>query len=455
MKSNNDDIYKIYENDITLSISKNEYVTEEIVFYAHKLVDKVERSKSYKFSPQLRLAVLIFENAAKTFPNNLEYKLVLARLHLWQGNFGRVIELCNVVLETVGFDFLASHFLGISLLHVGQYQKALESLEPLNKISPQNGLLAWNLSNAYFHAGDYYKGWFVFNRANEALPNSYPEIPKWDGQYLGDKTIVLTQYNSAGGGDDIMLAEMLPDIIQSVKQCYVEVDPRSEPLYRRSFPAAEVFLYGEPVWSNPKNIDFQLMVSDLGLILRKNKNDFATRIGYLKADQEKLKQWGKLINSIACSDLKVGICWRSLISIGLTGNFSSEIEEWRHILKTPGVCFFDLQYDDSDEERFSAEKRFGVKIHKIKEIDMMTDFDNLAAIYLSMDLIITTVTTVAMLANAVGAKVWEVRPKSSAFCMSCLPWFPERKIYYRDWQEPWEKVFNLVGRDLAQMKSSD
>ena len=60
-----------------------------------------------------------------------------------------------------------------------------------------------------------------------------------------------------------------------------------------------------------------------------------------------------------------------------------------------------------------------------------------------------------MLANAVVAKVWEVRPKSSAFCMSCLPWFPERKIYYRDWQEPWEKVFNLVGRDLAQMKSSD
>ena len=48
MKSNNDDIYKIYENDITLFISKNEYVTEEIVFYAHKLVDKVERSKSYK-----------------------------------------------------------------------------------------------------------------------------------------------------------------------------------------------------------------------------------------------------------------------------------------------------------------------------------------------------------------------------------------------------------------------
>ena len=42
------------------------------------------------------------------------------------------------------------------------------------------------------------------------------------------------------------------------------------------------------------------------------------------------------------------------------------------------------------------------------------------------------------------------------FLLKCflLP-LPERKIYYRDWQEPWEKVFNLVGRDLAQMKSSD
>ena len=86
---------------------------------------------------------------------------------------------------------------------------------------------------------------------------------------------------------------------------------------------------------------------------------------------------------------------------------------------------------------------------------MMRDFDNLAALYLSMDLIITTVTTVAMLANAVGANVWEVRPKSSAFCMSCLPWFPKRKIYNRDWQDSWEKVLNEVGRDLAQVKSSD
>ena len=115
MKSNNDDIYKIYENDITLSINKNEYVTEETVLYAHKLVDKVERSKSYKLSPQLGLAVSIFENAAKMIPNNLEYKLVLARLYLWQGNFGRVIELCNLVLDGVGFDFLAAHFLGVAL----------------------------------------------------------------------------------------------------------------------------------------------------------------------------------------------------------------------------------------------------------------------------------------------------------------------------------------------------
>ena len=79
-------------------------------------MDKVERSKSYKFSPQLRLAVLIL--AAKTF--RIWSMLVLARLHLWR-KFASNRTL-HVVYETVGLTF-GFAFFGYFLLHDGQYQK--------------------------------------------------------------------------------------------------------------------------------------------------------------------------------------------------------------------------------------------------------------------------------------------------------------------------------------------
>ena len=179
-------------------------------------------------------------------------------------------------------------------------------------------------------------------------------------------------------------------------------------------------------------------------VLRKTSRDFGSTPGYLKADSNKIKNWKSQVDKIAGDNLKVGVCWRSMISIGLTGSFSSKIEDWGKILTLSGITFFDLQYDDSDEERRIAEKLFGIKIHKFDNINMMTDFDNLAALCLSLDLVISMVTTLSIIANSVGVTVWELRPKSTALCMSGLPWFPKRKMYEREWQKPWDSIIEEV-----------
>ena len=171
-------LFKINQSEITGFIANNETQLDVVVQYAYNLADEAERSRTHKYSSRLNLAISILENAVKRNDGNLEYKLFLARLHLWQGNLSRVIELCNEVLKVRKFDFVALHFRGISLLQDGQYLKALKDLEYLNNIEPYHGLLAWNLANAYFHNNNIEEGWRVFNKSNEVIGINYPEIPR-------------------------------------------------------------------------------------------------------------------------------------------------------------------------------------------------------------------------------------------------------------------------------------
>ena len=216
---------------------------------------------------------------------------------------------------------------------------------------------------------------------------------------------------------------------------------------------AVVFKCGEAVWTDNDNIDYQVMVPTLATILRKNPDDFDRPAGYLKVDNNVLNKWDEKLSQVAGDTVRVGICWRSLISIGLTGTFSSRIEDWAEVFKVPNVTFFELQYDESEEERIAAEELFGVKIHQFKNIDLMTDFDQIATVSLALDIVISAVTTIDIIANAVGANVWEIRPSPSALCMSILPWFPNRKIFCRKYNQNWEEVLGDVAINLQQFVS--
>ncbi|MDC0989955.1 hypothetical protein OAR29_05360, partial [Rhodospirillales bacterium] len=166
---------------------------------------------------------------------------------------------------------------------------------------------------------------------------------------------------------------------------------------------------------------------------------------------DEIKRWDKLTKRIANKNFKVGICWRSLISIGLTGQFSSNLDDWGEILKIPNISFFELQYDESEKERQRAENLFNTEIHKLDNVDMMTEFEKISAICLNMDIVISAVTTVALIANASGARVWELRPEYTALDMSGLPCFPNRQIYSRGHSETWKTVLSQVAKDLNKL----
>ncbi len=424
------------------------YSAAEKLSAAYMLADHVERKKNHVGQPQLDLAVSLMRQNLIDHPVDLESQILLARLLLWINELEEAIKLCDTVLATKGFDYLALHIRGVSRLQAGDISAGVKDLEVLNNLNPHHGLLAWNLANAYFHAGKLQEGWDVFSTANTILPNSYPDIPIWAGEDLADQTIVITQYNAQGGGDDMIYAHVIPDVIKIAKQCFVETDERAKPLYQNSFQDAVVFQSGEMPWLNNVVPDFQVMTSKLASIYRNKISDFERPAGYLRADEAAIETWKNRLTDIAGDTVKVGICWRSMISIGLTGVASTDIESWADIFKVEGVTFFELQYDESEQERLAAEKLFDIKIFRLEGIDLMQDFYQTAAVSAALDVVITTITTIDMIANAAGAKVFEIRSNPSALCMCSLPWYPNRTSFVKTYETTWPEVFNEVAGEL-------
>ena len=100
----------------------------------------------------------------------------------------------------------------------------------------------------------------------------------------------------------------------------------------------------------------------------------------------------------------VGISWRSKIQTAERRLEYTRLDEWGEIFAVPGVTWVNLQYDDCNRELRDAEQRFGVQIHRWDWLDLMNDFDEVAALITALDLVVAPFNAVSMLSGALGVR---------------------------------------------------
>jgi hypothetical protein len=65
-----------------------------------------------------------------------------------------------------------------------------------------------------------------------------------------------------------------------------------------------------------------------------------------------------------------------------------------------------LQYGDCADELAQVEQTFGIRIHRWDDLDLMNDFESVAALMVGLDLILAPNSTTLELAGALGAPAW-------------------------------------------------
>lgn len=350
----------------------------------------------------------------------------------------------------------AANNLGACLRHMGHIDQAVALFDRVFDIDPTdvNGL--FNMGFIRLLQGKLGQGWDLLEY-RWLLPNASRKRPFpqewWNGSALSGKRIVV--WGDQGVGDEMRAFSMISDLVEKGAQVMVECDHRLVDLVQRSFPATTVFARSPtpPVELVDPAIDFQCNASGLARWLRREFSDFPERPSFFAADEIRRRHWEERVSALG-SGLKVGISWRSRLMSRERRRSYTALEQWEPVLAIPGVHFINLQYDQCEEELAAAETRFGVTIHRWPDLDLMNDLDEVAALTANLDLVVTAPTTVGELSGALGIPTWTMLLKHESaldFGTGRMPWEPSVKLYYRNWDDAWERIIALVTADLRTL----
>ena len=133
----------------------------------------------------------------------------------------------------------------------------------------------------------------------------------------------------------------------------------------------------------------------------------------------------------------------------------TSIYNWCPILNISDVTFINLQYDDFFDDLIKIQNELGVTVHNFNDLDHFDNIDDVAALCSALNMVVSTKSTVPLISAGVGTStklaVWR---QSSSNNILLNPLNSSVDIYERNTWEPWEKVFNLISKDILKMRKN-
>jgi tetratricopeptide (TPR) repeat protein len=284
-------------------------------------------------------------------------------------------------------------------------------------------LAKYFVSFEYLARGELKKGWEYYDFGFDKLiphhikrrPDRIFNLPKWEGDPLGGKTILI--WAEQGLGDEIIYMSMIPSLIKfnPNSNIIIECDRRLHDVVGRSFPLATV---RSPTYnvdnfnsSGTSDFDFHIPMASLAKFYRNSIDDFYSEKFILKVNRDlRNKYLSRLKNFDGL--IKIGISWRSGLLNSKRNKYFSALIDWEEIFKIKNVVFINLQYGECENEIIEAEKKYSIKIVRWSDVDLKNDLDDVFSIMDCLDLVITAPTAVFSMAGSLGKTVCMYWPKN-------------------------------------------
>lgn len=290
------------------------------------------------------------------------------------------------------------------------------------------------------------------------------QAPRWEpGAEIAGKRLLAI--GEQGLGDEILFANVLADVTRDLgpdgKLC-IAVEQRLVPLFKRSFPEAEVGPHGTGSYEG-RTVRAAPFVSDLepldlwtpmASLMRGYRDDIAKypkAAGFLTPDPERVAHWRAELAK-APHGPKVGLLWKSAVGTNARHRFFSPFKMWEPVLRTPGAVFVNLQYGDCEQEIAWARKELGVEIWTPPAIDLKNDLDDVAALTCAIDLTIGFANATMNLAAACGAPTWLVTTQGAwpRLGSDHYPWYPQVRVFATEAYGEWEPVMAQISTALGE-----
>jgi tetratricopeptide (TPR) repeat protein len=419
---------------------------------------------------QAEEAVAAYQEAARLKPglhdihNNLGIALRYA---------GRLEEAERSLREAVrrepGEPSLVANLSGV-LKELGRVAEAETCLRDALRSRPDDPALQYNLGLLQLLTGNFTDGWTGYEaRARAGAVVSPPfRQPRWTGEALAGR--VLLVYAEQGLGSVIQFSRYVPLLAQRVGGAgrVIFQAPRSLMRLLSSLNDAPPMIAAGAA----------LPPFDLVCPLLSLPHAFATTVEtvpravpYLAAEADRVALWrarlaARPTASPTVAGFKVGIAWQGNPTSQAELGRSIPLAHFLNLARVPAVRLISLQKHDGLDQL--AQLPADTPIETLDDsFDAGPDaFLDAAAVMQSLDLVITTDTSIAHLAGALGRPVWVAlqhvpdwrwmlpRPGSDPGRAEACPWYPSMRLYRQLRRGDWSEVFTRIATDLTALAAA-
>lgn len=398
------------------------------------------------------------EQALKLFNDNANLHHEMARLLYKTGDHVGALPFAQAAFKDNPEDPHRITTLGVISQSLGQFEEALGHFSKARRlIRSDDATIEWNMSLAYLGLGDLKNGWHWHHsrfsmRGNTVLKRQF-KSPEWKGEDISSKTLLV--WSDQGLGDALRNCTLLDEIVALAGRVILEPPLKLVPIIARNFPDIEV---RPPSFNRislamtTEDFDMHICLTDLACHFRPTIEDFKrAKQPSMQADS-KLKQGFRQRLKNPERLPVVGVAWRS-------GNLKEERARWymnimemAPILRTPGAIFVNLQYSSIEREIDWVRKALKIDFINFDDVNLKDDIEAAAALTDCCDLVISSNTSVADIAGALGVKCWRFGPPSgvSLLGQDNPPWHPSIKYYKMKIDEPSSSIAYILQTDLAE-----
>ena len=350
-------------------------------------------------------ARIAFETAIDLDPDFFEAILNFGSLEARKGNHEKAVEIYTVALSRLSKTLASQedvirYYMAFSQLSIGRLKEGWQN----------------------------YEGGFHPNilKSNARAPNRKFKVPKWKGEPLDNKKLLI--WREQGLGDEIQFMSCLADLKNLHPRIIVECDRRMVETFQRTFPQAHVREQVADMQLNAihTDYDYHLPVGSLMGFTRNQIDDFDKAGAYLMPDPIKVEHYKTWLAEKSDGKTMIGICWRSGMVDALRNLHYLALGSWKPIFELEKVTFVNLQYGECEAEIAYAEEKFGVTILR-PDMNLKDDLDEVVSLIASLDYVVSAGTAVAIIGGAVGTKTLRFGLKGNWTKLGTerFPWFPD------------------------------
>jgi tetratricopeptide (TPR) repeat protein len=413
---------------------------------------------------QLGVALLRLDRnaeAAEHFERALEIRPdhpgVLTNLGVALAALGRTEEALDRFRRALSVDGGApdTHInVGVVQKALGRYDQAELHFDLALALQSGNPTAEFESALLRLASGNFKQGWPLYEARFRVpalgVPARHLEVPRWDGvQPLAGKTLLV--HAEQGLGDTLQFCRYLPSLAARGATVVFEVMPNLTALMNSLRGGIRVMAQGGPV----PPIDYHCPLLSLPLAFDTALETIPAEVPYLSAHPERIARWAGRLAGLA--GLKIGIAWQ--------GNPSVERLVWARgrsiplaalgpLAELPGVNLVSLQKGAGAEQLLQVPFR-----HRV--LDLGPEFDggpdaflDAAAVMSSLDLVVSSDTSIAHLAGSLGRPVWTMLHASPDWRWllgrADSPWYPTMRLF-RQSGGGWGDLVAAVAAELASL----